>query len=196
MTASTIITTNLDYDSWYAFLGQKKMVAALLDRLRHRCHSPTYRKLGEFESFGLRLPESTARDGYSRPDIYLAGLHPLIRSDLVASHLVSVDDTRIITLDPEASGNKFTSRMWTFIGDQNRVIYFDVTKTWKASDFADLLPEFHAKVLQGDGYAGYSSFLEPWLNVIQAGCLDHYLDLHIISRNYIHSTFSPPHRVL
>ena len=63
--------------------------------------------------------------------------------------------------------------MWTFIGDQNRVIYFDVTKTWKASDFADLLPEFHAKVLQGDGYAGYSSFLEPWLNVIQAGCLDH-----------------------
>jgi DNA replication protein DnaC len=35
----TIITTNLDYDDWYAFLGQKDMVAALLDRLRHRCHT-------------------------------------------------------------------------------------------------------------------------------------------------------------
>jgi len=34
---STIITTNLDYDEWYAFLGQKEMVGALLDRLRHRC---------------------------------------------------------------------------------------------------------------------------------------------------------------
>jgi DNA replication protein DnaC len=34
---STIITTNLDYEEWYAFLGQKPMVAALLDRLRHRC---------------------------------------------------------------------------------------------------------------------------------------------------------------
>ena len=34
---STIITTNLDYDEWYAFLGQKQMVEALLDRLRHRC---------------------------------------------------------------------------------------------------------------------------------------------------------------
>ncbi|MBU1743243.1 MAG: IS21-like element helper ATPase IstB [Proteobacteria bacterium] len=34
---STIISTNLDYDEWYAFLGQKQMVAALLDRLRHRC---------------------------------------------------------------------------------------------------------------------------------------------------------------
>jgi hypothetical protein len=36
---STIITTNLDYDQWYAFLGSKPMVAALLDRLRHHCHT-------------------------------------------------------------------------------------------------------------------------------------------------------------
>lgn len=34
---ATIITTNLDYDHWYDFLGQKEMVGALLDRLRHRC---------------------------------------------------------------------------------------------------------------------------------------------------------------
>jgi len=34
---ATIITTNLPYDEWYAFLGQKDMVGALLDRLRHRC---------------------------------------------------------------------------------------------------------------------------------------------------------------
>ena len=36
---STILTTNLDYDDWYAFLGRKEMVAALLSRLRHRCHT-------------------------------------------------------------------------------------------------------------------------------------------------------------
>lgn len=34
---ATMITTNLDYDDWYGFLGQKAMVGALLDRLRHRC---------------------------------------------------------------------------------------------------------------------------------------------------------------
>ena len=33
----TLITTNLDYEEWYGFLGQKPMVAALLDRLRHHC---------------------------------------------------------------------------------------------------------------------------------------------------------------
>ena len=36
---ATIITTNLAYDDWYGFLGQKEMVGALLDRIRHRCHT-------------------------------------------------------------------------------------------------------------------------------------------------------------
>lgn len=36
---STILTTNLDYDDWYGFLGQKQMVGALLDRLRHHCQT-------------------------------------------------------------------------------------------------------------------------------------------------------------
>lgn len=36
---ATIITTNLEYEEWYAFLGQKEMVGALLDRLRHHCHT-------------------------------------------------------------------------------------------------------------------------------------------------------------
>jgi DNA replication protein DnaC len=36
---STLITTNLDYDDWYGFLGKKEMVSALLSRLRHHCHT-------------------------------------------------------------------------------------------------------------------------------------------------------------
>lgn len=36
---TTMITTNLDYDDWYALLGQRETVGALLDRLRHRCHT-------------------------------------------------------------------------------------------------------------------------------------------------------------
>lgn len=34
---STIITTNLEYEEWPNFLGNKSMVAALLGRLRHQC---------------------------------------------------------------------------------------------------------------------------------------------------------------
>lgn len=48
---STIITTNLDYDHWYDFLGKKEMVQALLDRLRHRCHTL------RIDGVSLRAPE-------------------------------------------------------------------------------------------------------------------------------------------
>jgi len=49
---STIITTNLQYDAWYEFLGKKEMVAALLDRLRHRCRTIA------IEGPSLREPEA------------------------------------------------------------------------------------------------------------------------------------------
>src|SRR5664280_1156479 len=36
---STILTTNLIYDEWHNFLGNKSMVDALLSRVRHYCHT-------------------------------------------------------------------------------------------------------------------------------------------------------------
>lgn len=35
----TLITTNLDYEEWHHFLGNRPMVEALLSRLRHRCQT-------------------------------------------------------------------------------------------------------------------------------------------------------------
>lgn len=35
----TLITTNLDYEEWHHFLGNKALVEALLSRLRHQCHT-------------------------------------------------------------------------------------------------------------------------------------------------------------
>lgn len=49
---ATIITTNLNYDDWYGFLGQKEMVGALLDRLRHRCHTI------RIDGLSLRSPQN------------------------------------------------------------------------------------------------------------------------------------------
>lgn len=36
---ATVITTNLEYEEWHHFLGNKPMVEALLSRVRHRCHT-------------------------------------------------------------------------------------------------------------------------------------------------------------
>jgi DNA replication protein DnaC len=48
---ATLITTNLEYEDWYGFLGQKQMVGALLDRLRHRCTTV------RINGVSLRTPE-------------------------------------------------------------------------------------------------------------------------------------------
>src|SRR5882724_9666723 len=34
----TIVTTNLGYDDWAGFLGNRHMVEAMLSRIRHHCH--------------------------------------------------------------------------------------------------------------------------------------------------------------
>jgi len=48
----TIITTNLAYDEWHAFLGNRSMVDALLSRLQHRCHTV------QIEGPSLRDPQT------------------------------------------------------------------------------------------------------------------------------------------
>jgi DNA replication protein DnaC len=47
----TIITTNLPYEQWATFLGNKNLVEALLSRLRHQCHTITV------EGPSLRAPQ-------------------------------------------------------------------------------------------------------------------------------------------
>jgi len=56
---STIITTNLGYDEWQNFLGNKSMVDALLSRVRHYCHTVTINgpSLRDPQGWGASLME-------------------------------------------------------------------------------------------------------------------------------------------
>ncbi len=49
---ATIITTNLEYEEWHNFLGNKPLVEALLSRLRHQCHTV------RIEGSSLRAPQN------------------------------------------------------------------------------------------------------------------------------------------
>jgi len=49
---ATIITTNLEYEEWHNFLGNKPLVEALLSRLRHQCHTV------RIDGPSLRTPQS------------------------------------------------------------------------------------------------------------------------------------------
>ncbi len=58
---ATIITTNLEYDEWHNFLGNKPLVTALLSRLLHQCHTV------RIDGPSLREPQGTA-SGDSVPE--------------------------------------------------------------------------------------------------------------------------------
>src|SRR5712671_7565302 len=49
---STMVTSNLEYDEWHNFLGNRPMVEALLSRLRHYCHTV------HIDGPSLRVPQS------------------------------------------------------------------------------------------------------------------------------------------
>jgi DNA replication protein DnaC len=51
---ATIITTNLEYDEWHNFLGNKPLVTALLSRLLHQCHTV------RIDGPSLREPQGSA----------------------------------------------------------------------------------------------------------------------------------------
>lgn len=58
---STIITTNLEYEEWYDFLGNKRMVEALLSRLRHHCRTI------KIDGPPLRIPDEDNSVNASKP---------------------------------------------------------------------------------------------------------------------------------
>ncbi len=57
---STLITTNLDFEEWSGIFGSKKLTAALLDRLTHRCH------IVEANGESYRFKESVRRKKNSK----------------------------------------------------------------------------------------------------------------------------------
>lgn len=57
---STLITTNLDFEEWSGVFGSKKLTAALLDRLTHRCH------IVEANGESYRFKESVRRKQQNR----------------------------------------------------------------------------------------------------------------------------------
>ncbi len=60
---TTLITTNLGYDAWNKFLGNKPMVAALLSRLLQKCHTIP------IKGVNLRHPKYGLPAHSEKPDI-------------------------------------------------------------------------------------------------------------------------------
>lgn len=121
------------------------------------------------------LPIYRLRDGYSRLgfDVPLNTLYrywtyaldlliPVADATLgvvLDDEIVCIDDTGMPVLDEEKPNGKFRGHLWAFKGSTKKMVAFQFTKTWEATEIQPWISAITGMV-QVDDYKGYSAFVE------------------------------------
>ena len=134
---------------------------------------PLYRQSTIYKRAGIHLAPSTLGDWHAAAADLYEPIWKALRSGLLTSHLISVDDTSMPVLDRDDPRGIKKGHIWTYLGDQNRVAFCDFTPTWSGEAATRLLKESKARVVQGDGYKGIEEVFKGIDPPKRAGCADH-----------------------
>jgi transposase len=142
-------------------------------------HLPLYRQTQIFARQGVTLDRSTLCTWVGRACWWLAPLHELILSTVLASPKVFADDTTLPVLDP-GRGRTKTGRLWCYAVDNrpwrgpgHPAAAYVYSEDRKGEHPATHLKGFRG-LLQVDGYAGFGRLVADMGNVSQlAFCWAH-----------------------
>lgn len=103
----------------------------------------------------------------------LAGLHNLLREEILSSEIINMDETTIQVLKEKGKKPESKSFIWVMCGGGPNApgVYFEYDPT-RSSQVAKRLLEDYEGIVQTDGYAGYD-FIEATLEISHAGCWAH-----------------------
>jgi transposase len=125
---------------------------------------PLYRQAQIFARQGVVLDRSTLCDWVGRACWWLAPLHELMMTTVLASPKIFADDTTLPVLDP-GRGKTKTGRLWCYAVDNRpwRGPGYPVAVYIYSDDRKGVHPAEHLKgyggLLQVDGYAGFSGLI-------------------------------------
>jgi transposase len=123
---------------------------------------------------GIQLAPSTLGDWFAAAADILAPVAATARQVALAEcHLLSLDDTWMPVLDRDHPNGVKKGRLWTYLGDQDRVAFCEFTPNWEGDAPCAVLAEFKGGVVQGDGYAGIDKAFKKPGAPLRAGCMDH-----------------------
>jgi len=142
-------------------------------------HLPLYRQAQIFARQGVTLDRSTLCTWVGRSCWWLAPLHELVLSTVLASPKVFADDTTLPVLDP-GRGRTKTGRLWCYAVDNrpwrgpgHPAAAYVYSEDRKGEHPATHLKGFRG-LLQVDGYAGFGRLVADMGNVSQlAFCWAH-----------------------
>ena len=123
------------------------------------------------ERYGSPLSPSTLDDWVGGAAQVLQPVAMQILQQIVSGSHISLDDTPVRVLDPQAAHGVKRGHIWSLVG-QGAVAYL-YTPSWSGKPIRELLSEFEG-LLQSDGYADYRSCLKTETeSPRRAGCMAH-----------------------
>jgi transposase len=157
-------------------------------------HLPLYRQSQIFARQGIHLDRSTLCNWVGRACWWLAPLHELMLSTVLASPKVFADDTTLPVLDP-GNGRTKTGRLWCYAVDNrpwqgpgHPVAAYVYSEDRKAEHPAIHLKGFRG-LLQVDGYAGFGCLVKAATDsgLQLAFCWAHtrrkFYDIHVATKS-------------
>jgi len=157
-------------------------------------HLPLYRQSQIFARLGIALGRSTLCNWVGRACWWLAPLHELLLSTILASPKVFADDTTLPVLDP-GRGRTKTGRLWCYAVDNrpwcgpgHPAVAYMYSEDRKGEHPAVHLKGFRG-LLQVDGYAGFGSLLDaktgdgPRLVFCWAHTRRKFYDIHVATQS-------------
>lgn len=143
------------------------VVAKVVDAL------PIERVGKQLARHGAELAPSTLYDWFAQAGDEVLLLQPRLRTELLRSNLISLDDTPLPTKNPEHARNIQRGRLYALLGDIDRIAYCDYAPDWKGIHPRKVLSDFKGDI-QGDGYAGITPLFTAGASPPQrVGCNDH-----------------------
>lgn len=139
---------------------------------KYKDHCPLERQSRIFtERYGVPLSPSTLDDwvGGAAQVLQPVAMH-ILQQILAGSH-ISLDDTPVRVLDPQAAQGVKRGHIWSLVG--SAAVAYLYTPSWSGKPIRELLGEYEG-LLQSDGYAGLQKLFEkPSRAPRRAGCMAH-----------------------
>ena len=134
-------------------------------------HLPLHRQMQRFERSGVKLPYSTLTDWVSATCELITPLFNSLKSEVLQSDYLHVDETPIKVIDKDKKGETHRGYYWVYQNSIDKIVFFDYQEGRGREGPMEILEHFKG-YLQTDGYAAYDIFdKRPHITLIH--CMAH-----------------------
>jgi transposase len=125
---------------------------------------PIYRLRDSYARLGFDVPLNTLYRYWTFALDLLIPVAEVTLSVVLDDEIVFIDDTGMPVLDESKDSGKFRGHLWAFKGYTSKMVAFQFTETWEATDVQPWI-EAITGMIQVDDYKGYSATVESMIEI-------------------------------